>query len=165
MSESGHGRDEKDVELIIQGLPFPPSVNEMYVAGAKRGSRFPSAKLKAFKLEMTDYFTRNASMSKEARRVVKRWLSADLYLSFTIFLHSSSWLNKNGTMKKKDHCNYEKALVDSLCEALGFDDSYGVHTEIRKILSEEEGAYVMIKPAILFRDTDFIEEPSSGAVH
>lgn len=62
-----------------------------------------------------------------------------------ITIHSK-WFNKDGTIKKRDIANLEKAINDSIFACLpNMDDSQLFEITIRKIPSEEELTVVKIE--------------------
>lgn len=58
------------------------------------------------------------------------------WISMSFF---GNWLTKTGKVRKVDHCNMEKVVIDVVCEKLGFDDSFIFEKRLsRKVQADEE---------------------------
>jgi len=55
------------------------------------------------------------------------------------------WFTKKGEVKRKDICNREKFLVDSIFNALNIDDKFIFTHTMKKIQSDKEFAIITIE--------------------
>jgi Holliday junction resolvase RusA-like endonuclease len=69
----------------------------------------------------------------------------DLKLRLDVYIYED-WFYQNGDVSRKDICNREKFLIDSIFEAMGIDDKYIFEQTIRKVQSiTEEKAIINIE--------------------
>lgn len=92
--------------MIVLDLPYPPSVNHMYVNG--RGRRFPNAKARKYKIAVQEYVAEF--------RVPK--LGSEK-LSVVIWAYPPD-------KRKRDISNLLKIIEDSLQDAGVFDDDFNI---------------------------------------
>ena len=118
--------------MIEIKIPFKtPTVNQMYAT-----------------------FNGNRVKSKEARELnikVKEIIDSLDYkpikgkLKETIDIYSN-WINKDGSIKKKDVCNYEKFINDAIFGNLkDMDDSQVFKIKLNKQQSDEEYSIIKIE--------------------
>jgi len=139
-------------------FPFPPSVNECYVNNPRTRGRFPSQKLKAYKIAVSVYFSR-VNLSTNNQELLTRYghiqslvgkeleLECDFVMPYTRLYTSSG--ERKGLPKKLDLDNFQKALFDNFFEAIGIDDSMIFKITARKFAMPKgnvgQEAYVTIK--------------------
>lgn len=108
-----------------------PTVNQMY--STFRGHRVKSKAARDF--------------AKDVENLMKSIpldnIEGELIVIIKIY---SRWYNKNGTIKKKDIANFEKAIIDSIFSNLEMDDSQIFELKLQKIHSETEEFEVLIMP-------------------
>jgi Holliday junction resolvase RusA-like endonuclease len=122
----------------------PVSVNKLYFQ--PRGSRTriltPEGRL----------FKQNASLSVLLQLSLVTNLAYICYKPIKLELHyHGNWVNKNGSIKKKDIANYEKAVIDALFDAfkkdgIELDDSQIFEMRLVKVQSEQEFVEIFIYP-------------------
>ena len=56
---------------------------------------------------------------------------------FNMTFHDSAYFFKNGKLRKFDITNTEKALLDAICERLGFDDCYVKERRLKHVNSAD----------------------------
>lgn len=123
------------MEVTFEFPGLPPSVNNMYIAGRRRGTRFKSPK------------------AKEWDEMVKGIVShAEFFpvglLSMEITLYAS-WFTKASTEDKKvirkmDLSNRIKAVEDSVMSCLELDDSIVFEIFAHKVDSSEEKTVIRL---------------------
>lgn len=107
-------------------LPFLPiSENKMYVYWQKR----PELTERAKKIRQ-DIILCSPAMSFNND-------SGKLRLRLIVYYHCQSWLNKNGTIKRKDHSNFRKLFIDALTAKMGIDDAHIWEEHFYKVANEE----------------------------
>lgn len=112
--------------MIALKLPMPPSLWQCY---ARKGARnqFRTPAYKAFQEEA----------HWAMRRQGLTYVDPDQLWRVEIVLHSSTWRNKNGTVKQRDADNYVKPLLDTImswldCNKCEWDDSSVWQLEVHK---------------------------------
>lgn len=88
------------------------SVNQMYIT--KGRFRILSPKAREWKEKIKKEIVNQ--INKKEREELKKMINQKLYVSL-VFI-SSTWLNKDETIKKKDCASYEKITCDTFFEAL-----------------------------------------------
>lgn len=99
------------VEVKVDGLP--PPLRRAYLQRGRM--RFLSSEARKFKLDVF------VAVRKLFAVTHPTW-DKDCF-TLNIAFHSSSWLNKNGSVKKRDCTNLIKVAEDAFSEAIGIDDS------------------------------------------
>lgn len=122
-------------QVVMSGLPFPPSENQAYVnntgMGARGRGRFSSVDAKEFKFRMLAWALNNRVMIEQARQIIAGWQTPASLSIFLGFRHDRVW-KKNGGVKRIDASNFVKLLQDSVTTALGIDDSNLWATSVEK---------------------------------
>lgn len=108
------------VEKLSFTLPtFPPSVNRLYLINHNQRRVRLSDEALLWRTRVTPCIL--------PCRMPDDWL-----LKLTLEYHSPNWYCKNGKLRKVDHANYEKLLVDTLFSKWDRDDSYLIEIISRK---------------------------------
>ena len=111
--------------MIQLRMPFPISVNQAY-AGFKR--RFKSKAYKDYEKTSKAYYEENYDHFDP--------IDGELLVVYKFY---SNWRNKNGTVKRKDVCNFEKTLSDELSNLIPWlEDENFWDVRMEKIQSDEE---------------------------
>lgn len=108
---------------MLNGVPFPPTVNQLY---AGKSIRYKSDKAKAYDTEVDLWYLKNIKTVKAIRTKLRPYKFADhTFLSFKLdFLVPYETLySKQGKLKKIDVSNRVKALLDKLSELFDVDDN------------------------------------------
>ena len=119
----------KTVEFKIPGLP--PSINATYGINYHKKKCYMNTIAREFKFKVKLNTPR-----------VKIEPGAKLEVEFE---YHGNWINKNGTIKKKDGWNLDKVLCDAIFEKIGSDDSVAFKGSWVKVQSKEEFTIVKIK--------------------
>ena len=113
--------------MVVLNLPYPPSVNHMYINA--RGRRFPNAKAKAYKTAVQEYVAEY--------RVPK---FGDVKIALIVWAYPPD-------KRKRDISNLLKIIEDSLQDAGVFDDDFNIDfIEIKRCdIKKGGGLTVMIE--------------------
>lgn len=128
-----------ELEVLIPGLP--PSLNNMYPT-SRQGRRYVSKEGKAFK---------KLAKAIVAIAIRGNQLAPDEWYHVRIDFYTQLFY-KNGKPKKWDVTNHQKAVEDSLAEAVGVDDSRFLVVWGRKLpitYQQEKMTHVRIEPVKL----------------
>jgi Holliday junction resolvase RusA-like endonuclease len=113
------------------------------IASAKDGERLcfslPSLPVSCNRLYTVDHNRRRVFLSDEALlwrthmapSILPCRLKFETY-KLTLSYQSPRWLVKSGDLRKIDHSNWDKLVLDTLCSKWGFDDSKLVEVVRRK---------------------------------
>ncbi len=111
-----------DFEIRVPMIP--PSVNH-YWKVRRGGGRYITAEGEAFK-KIVKYAVLYSGIK----------IKPELFLKLEINFISSRWITKKGTVALKDCDNLVKCAQDSVCEALGINDSQIFHLIVKKVVSK-----------------------------
>ena len=121
--------DRTKNEILLRGLPFPPSSNNCYVtapprAGQKFGLRFASDELKTFQRACGDYKKHHWLGVADSLDLIQGWRREGSLLGWCLFLncHWSRCFTKDNRVKKFDGNNRTKAIEDEV-----FGTFYGIN--------------------------------------
>ena len=134
-------KQSSEVQMVLRiVIPmFPPSVNAIYTVKPQY--------LKGGKMRM------GIGLTAEARRWVfdaqyfmpPRQLDGSgetlYYLSIDLY---TNWLNKDGTLKRKDVGNYEKLITDALFNRYHLDDKLVWYSSVSKYQSPKDQVILML---------------------
>ena len=153
-------------ELWVEGLPLPPSANDMYEptthkkwkvnrAGQKylgvRVGRRASDELKAFQLKCLSHKNSKLDFFRIIRTQCLEWIKQGYLLrvdTWVAFEHSRLW-TLDGQPKQLDADNRRKPLQDSLASILNIDDKWFFAGNIEKVTCRSkdlEQSVVRIQP-------------------
>ena len=121
--------------MVVLNLPYPPSVNHLYINA--RGRRFPNAKAKAYKTAVQEYV---------AEYRTPKFNNAKIALIVWAYPPDK---------RKRDISNLLKIIEDSLQDAGVFDDDFNIDfIEIKRCdIKKGGGLTVMIETMEEFRDS------------
>ena len=113
--------------MVVLNLPYPPSVNHLYINA--RGRRFPNAKAKAYKTAVQEYV---------AEYRTPKFNNAKIALIVWAYPPDK---------RKRDISNLLKIIEDSLQDAGVFDDDFNINfIEIKRCeIKKGGGLTVMIE--------------------
>lgn len=127
--------------ILLTGLPMPPSSNNCYITSRQTGGRFPSKELKTFQRDMRQWRLEHLAMANRAKaELVARFKSEQRFIRVDryFFFPRHQLVNLDGTPKRMDASNRIKALDDSLGEdVLGIDDAWFAAGSCEKALADE----------------------------
>jgi Holliday junction resolvase RusA-like endonuclease len=103
--------------MLVRIRAAPVSVNEAYAT--IRGRRVKTKKARSFE-----------SCQLEIHKPIVFTKTMRLHVSIYIW---KDWLTVHGKIRKTDIANYEKVLIDTLSNRLGFDDSQIWTMQMRKM--------------------------------
>jgi crossover junction endodeoxyribonuclease RusA len=111
--------------MVVLNLPYPPSVNHMYINA--RGRRFPNAKAKAYKTAISEYVAEY--------RVPK---FEDAKIALIVWAYPPD-------RRKRDISNLLKIIEDSLQDAGVFNDDFNIDfIEIKRGEIKKGGGLVVM---------------------
>ena len=111
--------------MVVLNLPYPPSVNHMYINA--RGRRFPNAKAKAYKTAISEYVVEY--------RVPK---FEDAKIALIVWAYPPD-------RRKRDISNLLKIIEDSLQDAGVFNDDFNIDfIEIKRGEIKKGGGLVVM---------------------
>ena len=125
------GTDGYSINFKIPSVP--PSVNSLYnvIFSLKKVEKKPEVRL----------------WQSQAKQFIPVWRPIQIpdqpWLYMKIVIHTDLWY-KNGSVRKIDMPNMEKALIDTVCEKIGIDDKFVVKKETTKIQSDKDKTEVEI---------------------
>lgn len=103
-----------------------------------------------FRLPLPPSVNRKAKADKDARALWREIIEASIFESLAPTLRYSfrycvmgNFEKQDGGLKRRDHFNLEKPLVDDVCKALGIDDKQIVRIEGWKVHQAGE-EYVLV---------------------
>lgn len=88
---------------------FPPSINRLYVINHNQRRVFLSDEALLWRTRMSP-------------NILPCKLNYKAY-KLTLLYQSPRWLVKDGGLRKVDHANLDKLVIDTLCSKWGWDDS------------------------------------------
>ena len=135
-------------ELVLEGIPFPPSNNGLY-ATSRQGRRFPSQAHKSYTAQWHLYARVHKDGIMASSAVVKTWLALGFGLQVHCTFYSPAWVTKKHKTAKMDVQNRDKILIDSLFGSIGVDDSEIITCTYQKSLSQLEQVKVIIRPCLM----------------
>lgn len=128
----------KKFEFIIP--KFPPSVNKLYtVQRYNHKRRILTKEGRDYKDFVDRIITDEFDLAMKFVRGIKKTEIVKI-----TYVFCSNWLNKNGTLKKKDVVNFEKILTDAIFKPLKIDDSIIWSITMTKAHSFEREPFVMV---------------------
>jgi len=111
--------------MVVLNLPYPPSVNHLYINA--RGRRFPNAKAKAYKTAVQEYV---------AEYRTPKFNNAKIALIVWAYPPDK---------RKRDISNLLKIIEDSLQDAGVFDDDFNIDfIEIKRCAIKKEGGLTVM---------------------
>ncbi len=101
-----------------------------------------------FTVPISKSLRENGSVPESYKQVVRSAIAGRtvdkgkrLIVSMTFY---GKWENRDGTIRRRDHLNYQAVLIDVICAALHIDDSQVWHwKDVLKVQSESE--YVVVE--------------------
>lgn len=135
-------------ELVLEGIPFPPSNNGLY-ATSKQGRRFPSQAHKSYAAQWHLYALVHREGVMAAGAVMKTWHALGFGFEIHCTFYSPAWVTKKHKTAKMDVQNRDKMLLDCLFGSVGIDDSEIVKCTYQKSLSQLAQVKVVIRPCFM----------------
>lgn len=128
-------------ERLSFSLPsFPPSINRLYVIDHNRRRVFLSDEALLWRTHM-------------APSILPCRLEFETY-KLTLSYQSPRWLVKSGNLRKVDHSNWDKIVIDTLCAKWQWDDSRLVEVVRRKEWWEYDRIVVILEEGHPLRNGD-----------
>lgn len=120
----------------------PVSINQLYFQPKGSRSKVLTPLGREFKAKVVNDITLQLKSVTNLAYFCDKTLKLELY-------YGSNWYNKDGTIKKKDISNYEKAVVDSLFDCLPqLDDSQIFRNCLNKVQSKTEFVVIVISVTV-----------------
>jgi|688.fasta_scaffold08687_4 Holliday junction resolvase RusA-like endonuclease len=122
--------------MTFFNLPFPPSVNSLYVTDFRTKRRFKSKEGRQFQTDMHLWALDHIDQ-------IKLFTKGPCYkLRLTFFIAKDKLLTKDDRLKKLDVSNRVKPIEDALCNLLEIDDKDFLEIIIQKTLSPRDSSWV-----------------------
>lgn len=133
-------------KVFLLGLPFPPSVNQLF-SGKTR--RYTSEAYKAFKWEF-DLWSNQRSI-RFMLPTTKKFLAQEIEktngiidIEFEFYFDRSTIITKQNKPKRNDTSNRIKGIEDSITELIGIDDAYFWNGRFKKLVTQYKEPYVNV---------------------
>jgi len=120
--------------MIIELDSIPPSLNKMYMTCGRYRDLSPEARK----------WKEKTLIQLNGLKTPEEFLEAKLKVQ--VAFYSPSWHCRNGSIRKRDCSNYEKATMDAIFSSLeGLDDKQIWEITLRKVEAEQEKVSVLIE--------------------